>query len=217
MPRLHRTVRPVRRCTRHYDALFAEKIDLLLRVRDEDHVTWSGRFRPPLQDAPITPRAPQVQLPASPCSPESAERAGRLGLPMVLGHIGGPPQPPPTSHRHLPPSRTTPGHPTSFARWPPRSSRPPGNAASPRPLPMPSSLFPGYGVAATVDGKTGRVRRRRRQTLGLIAVAGVRTVMLAGDPRSTAGAVARQLGILHAPNGRRYSWRHPPSSSPSTR
>ncbi len=76
-----------------YDALYAEKIDLLLRLRADDHVTWSGRFRPPLQDAPIAPRAEQTPLPVWAGvggSPGSAVRAGLLGLPMVLGYIGGP-------------------------------------------------------------------------------------------------------------------------------
>jgi len=80
-----------------YDALFAEKLDLLLQVREHDHVTWSGRFRPALHDAPVIPRALQHPLPVwvgVGGSPESAERAGRLGLPMTLGYIGG-------SLRHL--------------------------------------------------------------------------------------------------------------------
>jgi alkanesulfonate monooxygenase SsuD/methylene tetrahydromethanopterin reductase-like flavin-dependent oxidoreductase (luciferase family) len=75
------------------DALFAEKIDLLLRLRADDHVTWFGKFRPPLYDAPITPRAQQPELPVwvgVGGSPTSAVRAGLLGLPMVLGYIGGP-------------------------------------------------------------------------------------------------------------------------------
>jgi alkanesulfonate monooxygenase SsuD/methylene tetrahydromethanopterin reductase-like flavin-dependent oxidoreductase (luciferase family) len=76
-----------------YDALFAEKLGLLLELRDRDRVTWSGQFRPPLHDAPITPRAIQEPLPVwigVGGSPESATRAGRLGLPMTVGLIGGP-------------------------------------------------------------------------------------------------------------------------------
>ncbi len=76
-----------------YDALFSEKLDLLLQLTRSAHVTWRGRFRPPLADAPIAPRAYQHTLPVWAGvggSPESAERAGRLGLPMVLGYIGGP-------------------------------------------------------------------------------------------------------------------------------
>jgi alkanesulfonate monooxygenase SsuD/methylene tetrahydromethanopterin reductase-like flavin-dependent oxidoreductase (luciferase family)/putative NADH-flavin reductase len=73
------------------DDLFAEKPDLLLRLRDEDRVTWFGRFRPPLQDAAPNPQ-PVGSLPiwvAVGGTPASAQRAGRLGLPMALGLIGG--------------------------------------------------------------------------------------------------------------------------------
>ena len=76
-----------------YDAAFSEKLDLLLQLRSNDHLTWSGRFRPPLHHAPITPRAAQQPLPVwlgVGASPGSAVRAGRLGLPMMLGYIGGP-------------------------------------------------------------------------------------------------------------------------------
>lgn len=76
-----------------YDAVFSEKLDLLLQLRERDHVTWSGKFRPALHNAPISPRAVQQPLPiwlGVGGSPESAKRAGHLGLPMVLGYIGGP-------------------------------------------------------------------------------------------------------------------------------
>jgi alkanesulfonate monooxygenase SsuD/methylene tetrahydromethanopterin reductase-like flavin-dependent oxidoreductase (luciferase family) len=77
-----------------YDEVFEEKLDLLLRLRAEDHVTWSGRFRPPLNNAPIAPRAHSDQLAIRigiGGTPASAIRAGRLGLPMTLGLIGGSP------------------------------------------------------------------------------------------------------------------------------
>lgn len=73
------------------DDLYAEKLDLLLRLRDEERVTWEGRFRPPLRGAEANPR-PSGDLPvwvAVGGTPSSAERAGRLGLPMALGLIGG--------------------------------------------------------------------------------------------------------------------------------
>ncbi|MGI3784964.1 MAG: LLM class flavin-dependent oxidoreductase, partial [Janthinobacterium lividum] len=74
-----------------YDAIFTEKLELLLRLREEANVEdWSGEFRPPLHDADIVPRA--LDLPVwvgVGGSPGSAERAGRLGLPMTLGLIGG--------------------------------------------------------------------------------------------------------------------------------
>jgi alkanesulfonate monooxygenase SsuD/methylene tetrahydromethanopterin reductase-like flavin-dependent oxidoreductase (luciferase family) len=73
------------------DDLYAEKLDLLLRLRNENRVTWTGRFRPPLQDAAPNPQ-PLGPLPvwvAVGGTPASAQRAGRLGLPMALGWIGG--------------------------------------------------------------------------------------------------------------------------------
>jgi alkanesulfonate monooxygenase SsuD/methylene tetrahydromethanopterin reductase-like flavin-dependent oxidoreductase (luciferase family) len=78
--------------TADYDALFAEKLGLLLDICGHQTVTWSGRFRPPLEAAAVVPRAVQDRLPVwvgVGGSPASAERAGRLGLPMVLGYIGG--------------------------------------------------------------------------------------------------------------------------------
>jgi alkanesulfonate monooxygenase SsuD/methylene tetrahydromethanopterin reductase-like flavin-dependent oxidoreductase (luciferase family) len=78
--------------TADYDALFAEKLRLLLDIRSSDQVTWRGRFRPGLDGAFVTPRAAQDPLPVwigVGGSPESAERTGQLGLPMILGYIGG--------------------------------------------------------------------------------------------------------------------------------
>jgi probable LLM family oxidoreductase len=80
---------------REYDALFAEKLDLLLEVRASERVTWSGRHRPALRDLPVFPRPVQHPLPvwiAVGGTPESAVRAGRLGLPMALAIIGGMPE-----------------------------------------------------------------------------------------------------------------------------
>ncbi len=77
-----------------YDALFAEKLDLLLHVRDRERVTWHGRFRSAIDDRGVYPRALQQPLPVwvgVGGTPTSAERAGRLGLPMTLAIIGGVP------------------------------------------------------------------------------------------------------------------------------
>jgi probable LLM family oxidoreductase len=77
-----------------YDALFAEKLELLLALRDADRVSWRGRFRAPLTDQPVYPRPVQSPIPvwiAVGGTPESAMRAGRLGLPMALAIIGGQP------------------------------------------------------------------------------------------------------------------------------
>jgi probable LLM family oxidoreductase len=78
-----------------YDALFAEKLDLLLALRDEEHPVWSGRFRAPLTGQGVYPRPVQERIPvwiAVGGNPESAIRAGRLGLPMALAIIGGLPE-----------------------------------------------------------------------------------------------------------------------------
>jgi probable LLM family oxidoreductase len=75
-----------------YDALFAEKLELLLRLRDHEHITWSGRFRPPLTGQGVYPRPVQDPLPiwiGVGGTPESFERAGRLGLPLMVAIIGG--------------------------------------------------------------------------------------------------------------------------------
>lgn len=75
-----------------YDALFREKLDLLLKVRDEEFVTWSGKFRAPIRDIPVYPRALQKKLPVwlgVGGTPESFVRAGALGLPLMVAIIGG--------------------------------------------------------------------------------------------------------------------------------
>jgi probable LLM family oxidoreductase len=77
-----------------YDALFAEKLDLLLRIRAETRISWAGRHRAPLQDRAVLPRPLQDPLPvwvAVGGTPQSVIRAGTLGLPMALAIIGGSP------------------------------------------------------------------------------------------------------------------------------
>lgn len=78
-----------------YDTLFSEKLDLLLRIRDAERVTWAGRHRAPLKDQPVYPRPVQEPLPvwiAVGGTPQSVVRAGTLGLPLALGIIGGQPE-----------------------------------------------------------------------------------------------------------------------------
>jgi probable LLM family oxidoreductase len=77
-----------------YDALFAEKLELLLRIREEEHVEWSGKFRPALTGQGIYPRPVQERLPiwlGVGGTPASFARAGTLGLPLVVAIIGGEP------------------------------------------------------------------------------------------------------------------------------
>jgi len=75
-----------------YDLLFAEKLELLMTIRDNEVVTWSGQFRPALQNQPIYPRPVQDKLPiwlGVGGTPGSFARAGLLGLPLMVAVIGG--------------------------------------------------------------------------------------------------------------------------------
>jgi probable LLM family oxidoreductase len=77
-----------------YDSLFADKLDLLLKLRASTRVNWQGRHRAPLHDQPVYPRPLQDPLPvwiAAGGNPQSAVRAGTLGLPMAVAIIGGEP------------------------------------------------------------------------------------------------------------------------------
>lgn len=78
-----------------YDELFAEKLDLLLRLRESERVTWAGRHRPALENLGVYPRPLQHPLPvwvAVGGTPQSAVRAGVLGLPLAVAIIGGMPE-----------------------------------------------------------------------------------------------------------------------------
>jgi alkanesulfonate monooxygenase SsuD/methylene tetrahydromethanopterin reductase-like flavin-dependent oxidoreductase (luciferase family) len=75
-----------------YDALFVEKLDLLLKLRDEVYVDWQGRFRAPLTGQGVFPRPHQDKIPiwlGVGGTPQSFARAGTLGLPLMIGIIGG--------------------------------------------------------------------------------------------------------------------------------
>lgn len=75
-----------------YDALFKEKLDLLLKIREQEFVTWSGKFRPALNNQPVYPRSVQEKIPVwlgVGGTPESFVRAGSLGLPLMVAIIGG--------------------------------------------------------------------------------------------------------------------------------
>jgi probable LLM family oxidoreductase len=75
-----------------YDSLFAEKLDLLLKIRDNEHVHWSGEYRPTLTGQGIYPRPLQKPLPiwvGVGGTPQSFVRAGALGLPLMVAIIGG--------------------------------------------------------------------------------------------------------------------------------
>jgi probable LLM family oxidoreductase len=78
-----------------YDTLFAEKLDLLLQLRESERVTWEGRHRAPLTNQGVYPRPLQEPLPvwiAVGGTPQSVVRAASRGLPMALAIIGGTPE-----------------------------------------------------------------------------------------------------------------------------
>jgi probable LLM family oxidoreductase len=78
-----------------YDELFAEKLELLLRLRESERVTWSGRHRAALEDVGVYPRPVQDPLPvwiAVGGTPQSVVRAALLGLPLAIAIIGGQPE-----------------------------------------------------------------------------------------------------------------------------
>lgn len=77
-----------------YEALFEEKLDLFVRLMREDRVTWSGRYRPALDDVRLHPRMPDGGVPAwigIGGSPDSVVRAARYGMPLMMAIIGGKP------------------------------------------------------------------------------------------------------------------------------
>src|SRR6476646_4573901 len=75
-----------------YDSLFEEKLNLLLKIRDNEHVYWSGKYRPTLNGQGVYPRPLQNPLPiwiGVGGTPQSFVRAGLLGLPLMVAIIGG--------------------------------------------------------------------------------------------------------------------------------
>jgi alkanesulfonate monooxygenase SsuD/methylene tetrahydromethanopterin reductase-like flavin-dependent oxidoreductase (luciferase family) len=78
-----------------YDSLFAEKLDLLLKIRENENITWSGKYRPALTGQGVYPRPVQNPLPiwlGVGGTPQSFARAGALGLPLMVAIIGGEPR-----------------------------------------------------------------------------------------------------------------------------
>lgn len=78
--------------TRAYDDLFAENLDLFLKLGEATNISWQGRFRPPLTGQGVFPRPQQSRLPlwlGVGGTPQSFSRAGTLGLPLMIAIIGG--------------------------------------------------------------------------------------------------------------------------------
>ncbi len=80
---------------RDYDELFSEKLDLLLKINENELVSWKGKHRTSIQNLGVYPRPYQSSLPiwlAAGGTPASAVRAATLGLPLMLAIIGGSPE-----------------------------------------------------------------------------------------------------------------------------
>ena len=78
-----------------YDALFAEKLELLMKLNKSERISWQGKFRPSIDNRGVYPRPYQEELPiwiAIGGTPESVVRAAKFGLPIALAIIGGYPE-----------------------------------------------------------------------------------------------------------------------------
>lgn len=166
-----------------YDSLFVEKLDLLLALREETHVRWSGRHRPALTGQGVYPRPLQAQLPiwvGVGGTPASFARAGALGLPLMVAIIGGDPRqfaPLVALYResgaragHAPEALKVGLHCIGFV----------GDTTAL----AADDFFPGYASAFT---KIGRERGWPRATRAQYdAVRGPRGALLIGDPETVA-------------------------------
>ena len=176
-----------------YDSLFQEKLELLLQIRDQEVVNWSGKFRPALKNQAIYPRPVQDPLPVwvgVGGTPASFERAGRLGLPLMVAVIGG------ETHRFAPLVQRY-REAAANARHDPSSLKVGlhslGYVANSRPEAL-DAFYPGYERAMN---KVGRERGwppvNRRQ---FEAQTGLRGAIVIGDPEEVAEKILRHSEAL---------------------
>lgn len=176
-----------------YDALFSEKLDLLLQIRMQETVNWSGRFRPALQDQSIYPRPVQSLLPVwigVGGTPASFVRAGTLGLPLMVAIIGG------ETHRFRPlidlykKAWEKAGHPPEGMKVGLHSL---GYVAATREQAI-ATYFPGYAEMFTRIGRErgfGPVTR-----VGFDAQNGPTGALLVGEPEEIAEKIIRHSRAL---------------------
>jgi len=176
-----------------YDALFSEKLDLLLKIRANEHVRWSGRFRPALTGQGIYPRPAQDPLPIRVGvggTPESFVRAGTLGLPLMVAIIGG------ETARFLPlvdlyrEAGRRAGHPPERLKVGMHS---PGYVAATS-KEAADDFFPGFAKAVSDIGKERGWRPMTRRDFD--AQLGPAGALLIGDPAEVAGKVIRHAEAL---------------------
>jgi probable LLM family oxidoreductase len=176
-----------------YDDLFSEKLDLLLNIRDNESVTWSGRFRPALKYQPVYPRPSQQPLPVwvgVGGTPESFIRVGTLGLPLMVAIIGG------ETHRFRPlidlykDAGRKAGHSADKLKVGLHSM---GYVADTTEQAI-KEFFPGYAAAMTKIGKErGWPPVTRAQ---FDALAGARGALIIGSPDEVAEKIKRHSEAL---------------------
>ncbi len=178
-----------------YDALFEEKLELLLAVRDNEKVRWSGKYRPALTGQGIYPRPMQEKLPiwiGVGGTPESFARAGLLGLPLMVAIIGG------ETHRFRPLDRSVQGGGRARrapARDAARSACTRSATSRPRARKRARSSSPATprpsASGRSERGGVGAEPRRLRRAGGT-----ERGALLVGDPEEVAAKILRHAEAL---------------------
>ncbi len=179
-----------------YDSLFAEKLALLLAIRESTHVHWAGKHRAPLTGQGVYPRPLQTPIPVwigVGGTPESFARAGALGLPLMIAIIGGEP------HRFRPlvdlyrEAGRRAGHPPASLKVGVHALGYPADTDAE----AADAFFPGYAEAFT---KIGKERGWPPVTRGQFeALRGPRGALLVGDAETVAAkvlAMDKDLGGL---------------------
>jgi len=176
-----------------YDTLFTEKLDLLLKIRNNEFVTWSGKFRPSLNNLPVYPRPFQNPLPlwiGVGGTPASFVRAGKLGLQLMVAVIGG------ETHRFRPlidlykEAGAKAGHSDEKLKVGLHSI---GYVANTREEAI-HDFYPGY---AKTMNKIGKERGWPAMTLGSFeAQSGPKGALLVGSPDEVAEKIVRHSEAL---------------------
>src|SRR5258707_8535007 len=176
-----------------YDELFAEKLDLLLKIRINEFVTWSVKFRPALKNQPVYPRPLQESIPiwiGVGGTPESFVRAGALGLPLMVAIIGG------ETHRFRPlvdlyrEAGKRAGHPPKKLRVGMHSQ---GYVADTTQKAQ-DDFYPGYAATMTKVGKERGWPPMTRDWFN--RQAGSTGALLIGSPEDTAEKIIRHAESL---------------------
>ena len=176
-----------------YDELFTEKLELLLNIRSNEIVNWSGKFRPAIQNQAVYPRSLQNPLPVwigVGGTPQSFVRAGTLGLPLMVAIIGG------ETHRFRPlidlyrEAGRRAGHAPEKLKVGLHSL---GYVAETREKAV-EDFYPGYADAFTKIGKERGWPPVRRSQFD--ALTGPTGALLVGDPMEVAEKILRHSEAL---------------------